>query len=210
VFDSRLIGKESWEVFLLFLSPSSTASFKVSSSSSVTIDLPFDTVYPTQLKASLSKSMRIKTPDKISDACIVSCLMLWRKCVNWILFVIFGCVIFRQSPAFHRGDLGSFPCQSVPDFRTGSSSSTSSCQSSFYMWFIFIWYSIATGLIPIYCPLILSSFSFYCYVKGKIVYLHAFSTSALDGGFDSRQGLEIFIFTTASRPALGLTQPPIQ
>jgi len=29
-------------------------------------------------------------------------------------------------------------------------------------------------------------------------------------GFDSRRGLGIFLFTTASRPALGPTQPPIQ
>jgi hypothetical protein len=29
-------------------------------------------------------------------------------------------------------------------------------------------------------------------------------------GFDSRQGLGIFLFDTASRPALGPTQPPIQ
>jgi hypothetical protein len=29
-------------------------------------------------------------------------------------------------------------------------------------------------------------------------------------GFDSRWGLEIFLFTTASRTALGPTQPPIQ
>jgi hypothetical protein len=27
-------------------------------------------------------------------------------------------------------------------------------------------------------------------------------------GFDSRQGLGIFLFATASRPALGATQPP--
>jgi hypothetical protein len=31
-----------------------------------------------------------------------------------------------------------------------------------------------------------------------------------DGGFESRQGLRIFLSTTASRPALGTTQPPIQ
>jgi hypothetical protein len=31
-----------------------------------------------------------------------------------------------------------------------------------------------------------------------------------DGGFESRQGLKIFLFTTASRPALETTQPPIQ
>jgi hypothetical protein len=31
-----------------------------------------------------------------------------------------------------------------------------------------------------------------------------------DRGFDSRQGLGIFLFTTASRSALGSTQPPIQ
>jgi hypothetical protein len=29
-------------------------------------------------------------------------------------------------------------------------------------------------------------------------------------GFDFRRGLGIFFFTTASRTALGLTQPPIQ
>jgi hypothetical protein len=29
-------------------------------------------------------------------------------------------------------------------------------------------------------------------------------------GFDSRRGLGIFLFTTESRTALGLTQPPIQ
>jgi hypothetical protein len=31
-----------------------------------------------------------------------------------------------------------------------------------------------------------------------------------DRGFESRQGLKIFLFTTASRPVLGPTQPPIQ
>jgi hypothetical protein len=31
-----------------------------------------------------------------------------------------------------------------------------------------------------------------------------------DRGFESQQGLRIFLFTTASRPALGPTQPPIQ
>jgi hypothetical protein len=31
-----------------------------------------------------------------------------------------------------------------------------------------------------------------------------------DRGFESWQGLGIFLFTTASRPALGSTQPPIQ
>jgi hypothetical protein len=31
-----------------------------------------------------------------------------------------------------------------------------------------------------------------------------------DRGFESRQGLGIFLFTTASRPALGPTHPPIQ
>jgi hypothetical protein len=31
-----------------------------------------------------------------------------------------------------------------------------------------------------------------------------------DGGFDSWQGLGIFLFTAASRPALGTTQSPIQ
>jgi len=30
------------------------------------------------------------------------------------------------------------------------------------------------------------------------------------GGFKSWQGLGMFVFTTASRPALGPTQPPIQ
>jgi hypothetical protein len=31
-----------------------------------------------------------------------------------------------------------------------------------------------------------------------------------DRGFESRQGLGIFLFTTASRPAVVSTQPPIQ
>jgi hypothetical protein len=31
-----------------------------------------------------------------------------------------------------------------------------------------------------------------------------------DQGFETRQGLGIFLLTTASRPYLGLTQPPIQ
>jgi hypothetical protein len=31
-----------------------------------------------------------------------------------------------------------------------------------------------------------------------------------DRGFESQQGLEIFLFTTAARTALGPTQPPIQ
>jgi hypothetical protein len=31
-----------------------------------------------------------------------------------------------------------------------------------------------------------------------------------DRGFESRQGLGIFLFTIVSRPALGPTQPPIQ
>jgi hypothetical protein len=31
-----------------------------------------------------------------------------------------------------------------------------------------------------------------------------------DRGFESHQGLGIFLFTTASRPALGLTQSPIE
>jgi hypothetical protein len=31
-----------------------------------------------------------------------------------------------------------------------------------------------------------------------------------DFGFESRQGLGIFLFTTVSRPALGLTQTPIE
>jgi hypothetical protein len=31
-----------------------------------------------------------------------------------------------------------------------------------------------------------------------------------DRGFESREGLGIFLFTTASRLALGTTQPPIQ
>jgi hypothetical protein len=31
-----------------------------------------------------------------------------------------------------------------------------------------------------------------------------------DRKFESRQRLEIFLFTTVSRPVVGLTQPPIQ
>jgi hypothetical protein len=35
-------------------------------------------------------------------------------------------------------------------------------------------------------------------------------TRAERPGFESRQGLEIFLFTTAFRPALRPTEPPIQ
>jgi hypothetical protein len=34
--------------------------------------------------------------------------------------------------------------------------------------------------------------------------------SLMIGGFESREGLEIFLFITASRKFLGPTQPPIQ
>jgi hypothetical protein len=37
-----------------------------------------------------------------------------------------------------------------------------------------------------------------------------YSAGLDDDGFESRQGLGIFLFTTASRPAFGPTQPPIQ
>jgi hypothetical protein len=42
--------------------------------------------------------------------------------------------------------------------------------------------------------------------KGKEI----FSEYTLCYWFDSRRGLEIFLFTTASRTVLGATQPPIQ
>jgi hypothetical protein len=37
-----------------------------------------------------------------------------------------------------------------------------------------------------------------------------YSAGLDDRGFESRQGLGIFLLTTASRPALGPTQPPVQ
>jgi hypothetical protein len=52
--------------------------------------------------------------------------------------------------------------------------------------------------------------------SAKILYLCRISltgywaTGLVIGGFESRQGLGISLFTTASRPALGPTQPPIQ
>jgi hypothetical protein len=50
---------------------------------------------------------------------------------------------------------------------------------------------------------------FYSYELGQI---SPYSDRLQDGrqGFDSRQGQEIFLYSTASRPALGPTQPPIQ
>jgi hypothetical protein len=54
-------------------------------------------------------------------------------------------------------------------------------------------------------------------VNSRIYYLRAglaqwYSTGLGAGwlGFESRQGLGIFLFASASRPALGPTQPPIQ
>jgi len=40
--------------------------------------------------------------------------------------------------------------------------------------------------------------------------LHQVNKLYSDRGFESRQGLGIFLFTTVSRPDLGPTQPPIQ
>jgi hypothetical protein len=42
------------------------------------------------------------------------------------------------------------------------------------------------------------------------VIAQSYSAGLDDRGFDSRQGLGISLFTTASRPALGPAQPPIQ
>jgi hypothetical protein len=44
------------------------------------------------------------------------------------------------------------------------------------------------------------------YLKARI----ALGYGLDDRGFESRQGLGIFLFITASRPALGPTQPPIK
>jgi hypothetical protein len=41
-------------------------------------------------------------------------------------------------------------------------------------------------------------------------YLSDFQLLLDDRGFESRQELGIFLFTTACRPALGPTQPPLQ
>jgi hypothetical protein len=40
--------------------------------------------------------------------------------------------------------------------------------------------------------------------------VRCWATGWMIGGFESRQGLGIFLFTTASRPALDPTEPPIQ
>jgi hypothetical protein len=47
-------------------------------------------------------------------------------------------------------------------------------------------------------------------VIAQSVYRWATGWTSGDLGFDSRRGLGIFLFTTASRTALGPTQPPIQ
>jgi hypothetical protein len=50
---------------------------------------------------------------------------------------------------------------------------------------------------------------YYCWGAG-IAQWYSAGLWAGGGGFESRQGLGIFLFTTVSRPALGLTQTPIQ
>jgi hypothetical protein len=51
----------------------------------------------------------------------------------------------------------------------------------------------------------------YPYKAIRKMIIVSFSFYGLDDReFDSRHGLGIFLFTTASRPALGPTQPPIQ
>jgi hypothetical protein len=53
-------------------------------------------------------------------------------------------------------------------------------------------------------------------VNNLYIYIHNFLLGSRDSsvgiamGFDSREGQEIFPFSTASVPALGPTQPPIQ
>jgi hypothetical protein len=49
---------------------------------------------------------------------------------------------------------------------------------------------------------------FVCITTCKIFLMLGYELE--DRGFDYSQGLGIFLYTTASRPALGLTQPPIQ
>jgi hypothetical protein len=44
----------------------------------------------------------------------------------------------------------------------------------------------------------------------KTLFNISYNLNLLRLEFDSRRGLEIFLFTTASRTALGPTQPPIQ
>jgi hypothetical protein len=44
----------------------------------------------------------------------------------------------------------------------------------------------------------------------KIAQSNLWAAGWMIGGFKSRQGLKIFLFTTAYRRALGPTQPPIQ
>jgi hypothetical protein len=44
----------------------------------------------------------------------------------------------------------------------------------------------------------------------RLSYITQHSALYWKGGFDSRQGLEIFFYSTGSRSALGPTQPPIQ
>jgi hypothetical protein len=46
--------------------------------------------------------------------------------------------------------------------------------------------------------------------RGRARIAQWYSTGLDDWGFKSQQGLEIFLFTTVSRLALGPTQPPIQ
>jgi hypothetical protein len=45
---------------------------------------------------------------------------------------------------------------------------------------------------------------------GIFYFLYFSGARAGRPGFNSRQGQEIFLYSTASRPALGLTQPPVQ
>jgi hypothetical protein len=57
-----------------------------------------------------------------------------------------------------------------------------------------------------------SSFSFVQYKHGEPEWLSQYSDGLWAGrsGFDSWKGYEIFLYSTASRPPLGPTQPPVQ
>jgi hypothetical protein len=53
-------------------------------------------------------------------------------------------------------------------------------------------------------------FQSHFYVKGKTGMAQSVHRRAGQPGFDSWQGQYTFLYSTASRPALGPTQPPIQ
>jgi hypothetical protein len=109
---------------------------------------------------------------------------------NWIFLLK-----LRGSLEFNRSDMFSRHCFPVAKLKRGYS--------------LYCWCVINTTIVNSVTEkkLVFDYFLVISKLRSFIFTIPAFTYSP---GFDSRQGKDIFLFSITSRPALGLTQPPIQ